>query len=67
MKNLRVKYLGTEEELNKFLATLHVGGSGYPRLHSISYLNKVQGEGTDTKMSIEADVIAIVQYFIEEK
>ena len=72
-ERIQVKYCKGEQELNDFLATLHVDHQGYPHLHSISYVSEVHGHGTDvetfngTKSEVHmgSNIIAAVQYFIQ--
>lgn len=60
---LQVKYCYSEDEVNKFLMKLST--TEYPKVQSIQYCGKVQGEGTDQSVSVGSDVVAIVQYFID--
>lgn len=76
MKVLQVKYCPTEEELNKFLRTLSVSSMKYPYVHNIQYLPKVYGNGVEKNYAdkdgitatadVGCDIVAIVQYFVEE-
>ncbi len=71
MRRLQVKYCTSEKELNEFLTTLNVDSTSvFPRLHNINYIVKPEGEGTvsgeEGSATVGAEVIAIVQYFVEE-
>ena len=66
MERLQVKYVTTEAELNEFLSTLFIGNTAsFPKLLNISYIPKVEGNGTETATSIGSTVIAAVQYIVE--
>lgn len=61
---LRVRYIESEAELNKFLLNLNVGEtSNYPKLQNIIYLAKPEGSGNNDAYGIKTDFTAIVQYF----
>lgn len=76
MKKLQIKYCYSEVEANEFLKTLNVDELKYPRLHSVQYCAKVNGNGIETaeanaegitaQAQVNSDIIAVVQYFIEE-
>ena len=61
---LRVRYIESEAELNKFLLNLNVfEGSDYPKLQNIIYLPKPEGNGNNDAYGINTQIIAVVQYF----
>lgn len=75
MKKLKIKYCYSEEETNQFLERLFLDEL-YPRLHSIQYMARVQGDGVEKNYAddngvtataqVNSDIIAVVQYFVEE-
>ena len=73
MERLQVRFCKGEEELNRFLMTLHLDRTGYPHLQSINYVAEVNGHGRDyetdsgtkTEIDMGSTVIAAVQYFVE--
>lgn len=68
MKRLQIKYCYTEEETNEFLKTLPCVADGEynkNKLYSIQFINKVEGNGTETSCKVGTDVIAIVEYFVD--
>ena len=76
MKTLQIKYCYTEEDANQFLKKFDLGNDVvYPRLQSIQYCNKVNGDAVDLAEAtvdgitghgfVNSDIIAIIQYVDE--
>ena len=55
---LQTKYCWGEEELNDFLKTLHFSEGKFPYLYRITY-------STTVHTASKAEVLAVVEYFVE--
>lgn len=64
---LQVHYCGCEESLNGFLSSLKIEGDGYPKLHSITYIPKAEGCGSNENYQVNGSVVAAVQYFTKRE
>lgn len=64
---LQVHYCGCEESLNGFLRTINVDGENLPKLHSITYIPKAEGCGSNENYQVNGSVVAAVQYFTKRE